>query len=73
MDFKTANTEKEVEKILQEGKKNGSITKVDYLKADLRKIEIRLRKRKNEGEKEEEEGVKRRRLAVDPGECNAIC
>ena len=70
MDFKAANTVEEVEKILEQKKKNGTITKVDYLKADLRKIEIRVRKRKNEVEEDEEEEQvkKRRRLAADPGE-----
>ena len=54
MEFKEANTEKEVDKIIENKEKSGEIAKVDYVRADVRKIELRLRKRKHEEEEEEE-------------------
>ena len=57
--FKQANTVEEVDKILSEQKKNGVITKTSKIRAEIRKLELKLRKRKQDNPEEINGGKKK--------------
>ena len=62
MSFKQANTIEEVDKILQEQKKKGTISKSSKLRAEIRKLELKIRKRKRD---EVESRSNRKKIAYD--------
>ena len=68
MDFKKAKTAQDVDNILIEKReKQGKITNADRLRAELKKIELRLGKRKYNGDNADDERQNKRRMSDDPG------